>query len=227
MWSWIPPKAIIRRVWSVICRASAPSEEARFTDQYDIRNIRLTGTQKQCQFACQHSSEKCHSWMIRLAQTHYNIWILKPGSSTAALGIRVYSLSDLFSVCLPGVGNLGASLNPPYSSSYEWASCWKHLWATSRAGGRVSSEWAQMAVDFCRASITRSPLDSSASLLICHWNKYEHRGEVGDFLQTSNILLLFVMHIWHGATCLLCCDSWCRLSKNNQRFADISSAPHT
>lgn len=171
-WSWIPPKAIIRRVCRVICRASAPSKEARFTDQYDIRNIRLTGMQKQCHCECQYSRERHHSWMIRLVQTHYSICILIPALSTAPLGLCICSRyhSDPSSISLPGVGNLSVSLNPPYSSSYEWASCWKHLWATARAEGRDSSEWAEMAVAFRRASITRSPLDSRASLLTCHWS---------------------------------------------------------
>lgn len=169
-WSWIPPKAIIRRVWRVICSASAPSEEARFTDQYDIKNIKFTAIQKEYHRECncnQYSSEKHHSWVV---QTH-DICISKPRSSTAALG---FCISDPSGVRLPGVGNLGASLNPPYSSSYKRDSCWKHLWATSRAEGRVSSEWAEMAVAFRSASITRSPLDSSASLLFCHWIGYEH-----------------------------------------------------
>lgn len=45
-WSWMPPSAIIRRVWRVIRSASAPSELARFTAQNDMRNIRFTAEKK-------------------------------------------------------------------------------------------------------------------------------------------------------------------------------------
>lgn len=199
MWSWIPPKAIILRVWRVICSASNPSVEPRFADQYDIRNIRFTGMEKQCQsaFNCnQHSSEKHHSCM----QTRY-ICRSNPCLSIAALGVCTYVPSDPSSICLPGVGNLGAS----FESSYVWASCWKHLWDTSLAEGRVSSEWAEMVVAFRRASITRSPPDSSASLLIFHWNGYQHKWKVRQENIHSRPFLCYGylnLCIWHDASCV-------------------------
>lgn len=45
-WSWMPPSAIMRSVCRAICRASTPSEVERFTDQKDMRNIRLTGRRR-------------------------------------------------------------------------------------------------------------------------------------------------------------------------------------
>lgn len=86
-WSWIPPKAIIRRVWRVICSASAPSEEARFTDQYDIKNIKFTGIQKEYHRECNCNSVQqwktpqlggANPWHLHIKTTFINSssWVL-------------------------------------------------------------------------------------------------------------------------------------------------------